>query len=207
MTQPPDFDELVGFDVEAGERDRLRRVHALLVEAGPPAEVPPELEAGPTLAMTLGRARTARRGTRRVMLLAAAIVVLALAFLGGYLAGNGGRHGIAAAETMRLVGTKTAPSAFASLQLSPVDASGNWPMRLTVTGLPKLPAHTFYEVYLVRDGKPYAPCGTFIVSSAKRATSVQLNAPYRLRRGDTWIVTKQAPGQPDPGTVMLHPIA
>jgi len=85
----PDFDELVGFDVEGPERERLRRVHDLLVQAGPPAEISPELEAGPALALTLGRRRRPKV-RRTAMLLAAAVAVLALAFLGGYLAGNGG---------------------------------------------------------------------------------------------------------------------
>jgi hypothetical protein len=203
MTMPPDFDELVGLDVEHEERDRLRRVHALLLEAGPPAELPPSLEAGPTLAMTMTRRRPAGHVKRRMLLLAATIAVIALAFFGGYLAGNSG--GIASAKSLRLAGTPAAPAAFASLRVEPADAAGNWPMQLAVTGLPKLPPHAVYEVYLVRNGKPYAPCGTFIVAGAGSATSVTLNAPYRLRHGDTWIVTRVLHGQHEPGTVVLTP--
>jgi hypothetical protein len=203
MTRPPDFDELVGLDVEQDERERLLRVHALLVEAGPPPELSPELEAGPTLALTMGRRRQPRLVQRRVMLLAAAIAVLALAFFGGYLAGNG--HGVTAWKTLQLAGTRNAPSASASLQVEPVDAAGNWPMQLAVTGLPRLPAHSFYEVYLVRNGKPYAPCGTFVVSGGDAATTVSLNAPYRLHHGDSWIVTRVLRGQHEPGTVVLSP--
>ena len=59
MTRPPDFDTLIGQEVAADERERLRRVHELLVTAGPPAELSPELEAGPTLAMTLAQSLTA----------------------------------------------------------------------------------------------------------------------------------------------------
>ncbi|HSX21195.1 MAG TPA: hypothetical protein VLE97_00290, partial [Gaiellaceae bacterium] len=92
MTRTPDFDELVGFDVEHDERERLQRVHALLLEAGPPAELPPELEAGPTLALTLARGRKKRPAGRRPLLIAAAICILALAFVGGYVAGNGGSN-------------------------------------------------------------------------------------------------------------------
>ncbi len=55
MTRGPDFDDLVGTDVEQAERERLRRVHDLLLEAGPPPELSPEIELGPTLAMTLSR--------------------------------------------------------------------------------------------------------------------------------------------------------
>ena len=67
-------------------------MHDLLVAAGPPAELAPELERGPTLAMTLGGARP-RHVARRIALLAAALVVLALAFLGGFVAGNSGDGG------------------------------------------------------------------------------------------------------------------
>ena len=206
MTRKPDFDELVGFDVEEGERERLRRVHELLLEAGPPPELSPELEAGPTLAMTLGRNRGQHHVSRRLMLLAAAIAVLALAFLGGYLAGNRG-GGLASAQTLRLAGTSVAPSALASLKIEPVDEAGNWPMRLNVTGLPKLPTHGYYAVFLVRNGKIYAPCGTFVVAGATHGTSVQLNAPYRLQHGDTWVVTRQLPGHHEPGPIVLRPVA
>ena len=203
MTLPPDFDQLVGADVEAAERARLQRVHALLVQAGPPAELSPELEA-PALGLTLGRRSGARPMRRGVLLLAAAISILALAFVGGYIAGNGGGSGAASGKLLKLTGTPAAPSALASLQLEPVDTAGNWPMRLTVTGLPKLHGRSYYEVFLVRDGKPYAPCGGFKVASG-RATTVDLNAPYRLKHGDTWVVTLQVPDTRRPGTVVMKP--
>jgi hypothetical protein len=203
MTLPPDFDQLIGADVEGAERARLQRVHALLVQAGPPAELSPELEAGPSLRLTLVRRRRSVR--RPVLLLAAAIVILALAFLGGYLTGNGGGGGTASAELLKLGGTQAAPHALASLQIKPVDSAGNWPMRLSVTGLPKLSHGWYYEVFLERAGKPYAPCGVFQVAS-DRAITVDLNAPYRLKHGDSWVVTKQAPKSERPGLVVLRPV-
>ena len=205
MTREPDFDELVGPDVEPGERERLRRVHELLLQAGPPPELSPEIESGPTLAMTLGRRRPGQI-RRRVLLLAAAIVVVALAFLGGYLAGNRG-GGLASAKTLRLAGTTLDPSALASLRIEPVDEAGNWPMQLDVTGLPKMPPHGYYAVFLVRNGKIYAPCGTFVVAGTDRGTSVHLNAPYEIQAGDSWVVTKQMPGHAEPGPVVLRPAA
>src|SRR4051794_41943180 len=39
----PDFEDLVGTDLEPEERDRLRRAHDLLIAAGPPPELPPAL--------------------------------------------------------------------------------------------------------------------------------------------------------------------
>ena len=47
MTRYPDFDDLIGGDVPAEERERLRRAHELLVEAGPPPELSPEMESVP----------------------------------------------------------------------------------------------------------------------------------------------------------------
>jgi hypothetical protein len=35
---------------------------------------------------------------------------------------------------------------------------------------------------------------------------VQLNAPYRLRQGDSWVVTKQLPGVRKAGAVVLKPV-
>jgi hypothetical protein len=201
VTRVPDFDQLVGSDVEGAERDRLRHVHELLVQAGPPAELSPETEAGPTFGMTL--ARRPRRPRRSVMLLAAAVAIIALAFLGGYIAGNGGGSA-ASGHVLKLAGTAVAPDALASLEIEPKDAAGNWPMKLTVTGLPTLHGRAYYEVFLVRAGKPYAPCGAFKVA-ADRGITVQLNAPYRLKHGDTWVITRQTPDSREPGTVVLRP--
>ncbi len=206
MNRPPDFDELVGSELDLDDHERLRRVHDLLVAAGPPPELPPHLERGPTLAMTLGRA-AGPRVKRRVMLLAAALVVVVLAFLVGYVSGNGGGTGLASGEVLNLAGTPAAPSALASLRIQPVDEAGNWPMRLSATGLPRLPARSYYEVYLVRDGKPYLPCGTFVASGISHGVSVSLNAPYHLEPGDSWVVTRQLWGHSGVGPVVLQPTA
>lgn len=203
MTRTLNFDELIGPDVEPAERERLRTVHHLLLQAGPPAELSPEIEAGPTLAMTLQR--RPRRAGHRVALLAAALALVTIAFLGGYITGNGKGDGLSAGHTLSLVGTKAAPGALASLRIQPVDAAGNWPMQISVTGLPKLPARGYYMVYLMRNGKPYAPCGTFVVAGRKHGASVWLNAPYDVRQGDTWVVTKQLPGHHVAGPIVLRP--
>ena len=202
MSRGPDFDELVG-DVEGAERRRLHDVHELLVAAGPPPELPPHLEEGPTLGMTLGGRSRERRAKRRVALLAAAIVVLLVAFLAGYITGNDKTAG---GRLLRLQGTAAAPGAQASLRIEDVDRAGNWPMELAALGLPKLPGRGYYEVFLVRTGNAWAPCGSFLVRSAKEGVDVRLNAPYRLRAGDTWVVTRQKAGDRTRGTVVLRPL-
>jgi hypothetical protein len=201
----PEFEELVGEEGAPAERERLRNVHDLLVAAGPPPELTPQLEAGPTLGMTLG-ARTRRRMQRRVALLAAAIIILLLAFLAGYISGNGNDNSISSARILKLQGTALAPDALASLKIDPVDPSGNWGMRLSAVGLPKLPQGGYYEVFLTRDSKIWAPCGSFVVRDRKTGVSVPLNAPYRLEPGDSWVVTRQEPGQHTPGAVILRPL-
>ena len=202
MTRTPDFDELVGTDLAVEERERLEHVHDLLVLAGPPAELAPELEGGPTLAMTLGGPRN-RHVMRRVALLAAAVMVTLLVFLGGYVTGNRGGGGFSGGHTLKLVGTAQAPKALASLHVADADTAGNLPMTLSATGLPKLPEHGYYEVFVTRNGKVWAPCGTFRVEGSSSAVSVNLNAPYDLRRGDGWVVTKQLPGRHQVGPVVL----
>jgi len=200
----PRFEDIVDEELSPGERERLEHVHDLLVAAGPPAELPPHLERGPTLAMSLTGKK--RSGQRRVALLAAAIAVLAIVFVAGFAAGNSG-HGLTGTHELKLVGTHQAAGALASLVIQNSDEAGNWPMTLSVTGLPKLPEHGYYEVYLTRNGKPFAPCGVFIVAGKDGAVSVHLNAPYHVRAGDSWVVTKQLPGNDRVGPVVLHPLA
>jgi hypothetical protein len=201
VTNDPNFDELVGDDVDGAERDRLRRVHDLLVAAGPPPELSPELEGGPDMLVTY---RRRRRGTvwRRPLVLAAAAVVIAAAFLGGYMSGSGSKRSddFATARTLRLHGTPAAPNALASISIGKRDAGGNWPMRIVADGLPPLPKHGYYLVFLTRGGKPVAPCGSFIVHKGQGAA--YLNAPYKLK-GVGWVVTIQQPGDRKPGRVVL----
>lgn len=205
MTPGPNFDELIGQDVPSAERERLRHVHELLLEAGPPPELSPEIEAGPTLAMTLGRQKRERHVRGRVSMLLAAAVAVTVVFIGGYITGNTRTGGNAPTTVMKLTGTAAAPGALASLRIEHADPAGNWPMELSVTGLPKLPDRAYYVVVLVRDGKPWAPCGTFVVSGPTDGTSVRLNAPYELEKGDTWWVMKQMPGNAQPGPAVLTP--
>jgi hypothetical protein len=203
MSPRSDFDELVGGDLTPAERARLRGVHDLLVQAGPPPELAPHMEAGPTLAMTLARRPRRRVVTRKVALLAAALCALGVAFLFGYLAANSGDE-LSRSRTLRLAGTSAAPDALASLRVYPSDTAGNWPMTIAGTGLPRLGPQGYYEVFLVRGGE-YEPCGAFVVKNASTPIDVTLNVPYRLREGDRWIVTRQQRGERKLGPVVLRP--
>lgn len=206
MNREPNFDDLIDAEITGPERERLHNVHDMLLRAGPPPELPPELEAGPNLQMTMARRRRHEKG-RGMVLLAAALVGV-LVFIGGYAIGNGRKAGGSEktpVTTLALKGTAAAPNAQASLEVwHPND--GNWPMTLYVVGLGKLPPRRYYEVYVVRGGRILGSCGTFLVKQAKNPVMVTLNAPYPLQKGDTWVVTRQSPGGAEPGTTVLKPV-
>ena len=61
-------------------------------------------------------------------------------------------------------------------------------------------------LYLVRNGKPWGACGTFVVSNASGSLTLKLNAPYSLEPGDSWIVTR-APFGGEPGKTVLRPVS
>ena len=199
MTRPPEFEDLIDAEVEPGERDRLRRGHELLVTAGPPPELSPELEAGPDLRVTY-RYRKRPGYARRAALLAAAAIIVLLAFLGGYISGNHSKPqpAVATARVIAMHGTAAAPDVRASIRLAAADEGGNWPMTLIATGLPKLRAGEYYLLLLTRKGEPALPCGGFLPHNGP----IYLNAPYRLKRTDGWVITRQSPGSSFPGPVL-----
>jgi hypothetical protein len=81
-----------------------------------------------------------------------------------------------------------------SLAIFEQDDAGNWPMELIVRDLPALPEGRTYELWLTKNGELAAPCGTFVVQGAK--TVVPLNAPYRLRQFDEWVVVQTGSSEP-----------
>jgi Anti-sigma-K factor rskA, C-terminal len=207
VNREPSLDDLIGDDTTGAERQRLQHVHELLLEAGPPPELSAELEAGPTLAMTLGKQRRATKP--RAMLLLAAALAVAVVFLAGYSVrgSGGGKSARTPVITQALKGTSTVSQAQGTVEVWDSKDGNNWPMTLTVVGLPKLPEHTYYEVYLVRNGKPWGSCGTFRVGgSSEQPVTVTLTAPYTLHKGDSWVVTRPGPGGAEPGQTVLRPV-
>jgi len=178
---PPSFDDLVGNDLSPAERERLQSVHDLLVQAGAPPELPPALAAPP--AVEAARVIPFPRRYRFTAIAAAAAVAVVL-FGAGYLIGGSG----SSPAVLRTVEMRGANGVTASLVVFAKDEAGNWPMELTVSGLEPLPAGKTYELWLTRRGKLADPCGTFAV--ARGTTEVPLNAPYRLRDYDGWVVVR-----------------
>jgi hypothetical protein len=185
----PDFRELVGDDVSGAERERLHRVHELLVTAGPPPDLPPALERVPAPGGTTGFLPRRRRGAW----LALAAALAAAAFGAGYfVADRGEESGTQAIETdfvLRLRGTQAAPGAVASLVVGKPDDDGNWPMELTVRNLTPLGDDERYELFLTRRGGLGPSCGTFFVHSDKAIA--YLNAPYKLKQFDGWVIVRE----------------
>jgi hypothetical protein len=199
--RPPDFDQLAGGDLTAEESARLRRAHDLLLAAGPVPELPPGLEE-PSLGERAAPLDEnvyqllPRRRAGAALALAAAIALVA--FVGGYIAGF--RHdGFAAQYSVPMHSTNGA-AASGKVKIGTRDSHGNWPLRLEVSGLPKL-KDGYYEMYLTR-GTHRWTCGTF-AGDGRETVKVRLTVPYHLSRGDGWIVTKELPGRPAPGPKVL----
>jgi len=202
VNREPSLEDLIGADMSGEERERLRQVHGMLLEAGPPPELSPKLEEGPTLGMTLQRKRALKR---RAMLLLAATLAVVGVFLGGYAVANRGGSGPTPVLSQALKGTALAPQAQGTLEVWDL-RDGNWPMTLSVVGLKQLAPHRYYEVYLLRHGKPWGSCGTFRVEGPSTGVvTVTLTAPYTLKKGDSWVVTEPGAGGTEPGKTVLRP--
>lgn len=199
-----DFDDLVDTnDLTPFEELRLRRVHDLLLAAGPPAELPPGLhEPGAPPTAQIVQFVLPRR--RLAVALIAAATIAAAAFGGGYVFGHGkaAPAAFAAKHVIDMHATGGSSTALAVLKVAPHDSVGNWPMRMTVQGLPEQPQRAdYYELWLTKNGKPSISCGTFRVHG--NATTFNLTIPYNLSKFDGWVVTAETPGAPDPGRVVL----
>jgi hypothetical protein len=205
MSRFPDFDDLVGTETDGAERERMRRVHELLIAAGPPPELSPELEGGPDMLVTYRNRRRSRRWRRSALLAAAVLVLAAAAFSIGYISGNDSKpvaSSFAAKRVVALKPTSEAANAWGQIAIGRRDPGGNWPMKLIASGLPRLSGNDYYAVILTKDGKVKGFCGSFVVDEGR--ASVYLNAPYKLDEGAEWIVTVQHPGERTPGPVVLR---
>jgi hypothetical protein len=196
------FDDLVDREgLGSDEEARLRRVHDLLVQAGPPPDLPPGLERPPTAPAEAELVQFPLLPRRRwTLAVVAAIALVVLAFGGGYLVGHAKTKATTFA-TKRVVPMQGS-NALAVLRVAQKDSAGNWPMQLEINNLPtQHDPRAYYELWLTRDGKPIAPCGTFRVNA--RTTTIRLSVPYDFKSFDGWVVTKQDAGKREPGPVVL----
>lgn len=186
-------------DVEGlspAERERLERVHALLLAAGPPPELTAAIARPPAQVIQF----PVWRRRPLVAALAATVAVAGAAFGGGYVVGND--TGMKATQVVSLRGQA---NQLASLRIGAPDQVGNSPMILTVSGLPKLGAYAYYELFTWRHGKPSYPCGGFRMQSG--TTSVRLTVPYELKPGTKLVVTMVERGKVAwPGRVVMRSV-
>jgi hypothetical protein len=158
----PDFDELVGTDLPVAERERLLRVHQLLLEAGPPPEVVPDTPVVVEADRERGGDRTAGRD-------------------------------VDFDEAM--TGTAAVPGAAATLTVFDLDDAGNWPMEVAVEGLPPAESGQPFEMWLTKDGELAVLCGSFRTNEDGSA-SVPMNAPYKFKEFDGWVVVEEGTTEP-----------
>ena len=197
-----EFDDLVDIEGLGPEEEaRMRRVHDLLVQAGPPMDLPPALDRAPDphqaevvpFPLMPRRRWVATRADR------------------GVARGDRVRRRLPARarevvpvdvrdEARRLM---HGSSALAVIRLGDRDKAGNWPMEFQVTGLARQanPA-AYYELWLTRDGKPVAPCGSFRVNAD--TTTVRLSVPYKSPSFDGWVVTSTAAARSRAGLGRPH---
>jgi hypothetical protein len=175
VSDAPEFRDLIGEDLPPDERARLERVHEMLIAAGPPPELPPELEEAPDgsgAARELEPIGLPRRRVGAALALAAAIALIA--FVGGYLAGHVRTNdNFESVRTIALANDQ----AQATVRFGPRDANGNTPMLLKVEGLRKLPAEDYYTLYMTKGGKPIVVCGSFNVRGP-RSTTLRFPVAY-----------------------------
>jgi hypothetical protein len=176
-----ELDDLVA-GLPPAEQERLRRVHELLLASDAPPELSPELEESPERPTNVYPLFPRRRAAAALL---AAAAVAAAAFGIGFLVGDD-----EPAAPERIVGMAPPAGlsdARASLAIFSVDEAGNWPMKLTVRGL-RGGANVSYELWLTKKGKLVDSCGAFRIAGDK--TIVPLNAPYKLKAYDGWVIVR-----------------
>ena len=175
MSDAPKFQDLVGEGLPPTEHERLERVHEMLIAAGPPPELPPELEEVPDGRGNVHELEPSGLPRRRIgAALALAAAIALLAFVGGYLAGY--KHTGNSFESVRSVAL-TNNQAQAVVRFGPRDANGNTPMQLKVEGLKKLAGGDYYTLYMTKGGKPVVVCGSFNVRGP-RSTTLRFPVAY-----------------------------
>lgn len=188
MKEPPDLRDLVGDDLPPEELARLERVDALLRSVPPPPPEPPQSLARKVRNLPLAAPLWTRRRLAGALALAACLAALFFG-IGTWTDGDG----FDARTTVALEATANASGASGLISVGPRDAeSGNWSLEVKVSGLPRLPAGSYYVLWLAKDGQWAGTCGTFNVGEG--TTTVRMSASYRLTSYDEWVITAWRPG-------------
>ncbi|MGL6278859.1 MAG: RNA polymerase sigma factor [Gaiella sp.] len=167
-------------DDEAHTERALRALR----DAGPPPELPPTLHDAPDPGAGSGVRRY------RFTAVATAIVLGVVLFAVGYVLGGGSTPEQPVA-TATLAGAGAAGGAVTVLAR---DAGGNWPVELTVRGLPSLKVGDAYELLARTPAGSDDVVGRFRTAGA-RETTLGFSTPADVGRSATWIVVRA--GAPD----------
>lgn len=185
-----DLRDLLGEDLTPEERAELERVDRLLHSVPPPpAEVPG------SLTRAVERMATERRAWSAPRLAAAAALAAALGALffgvGRWTSSGGSEY--RAEVPMRA--TSSAPAAGGLIKIAERDeTTGNWELQLRVSGLPRLSGGDYYVLWLAKNGKYAATCGTFNVGEG--TTTVDMTVSYQLKEYDAWVISRHEEGSP-----------
>jgi Anti-sigma-K factor rskA len=194
----------------AEEIAELEHLPALLAEASPPVEVPPDLEARTfariedearrgTPAQGAGRAAPTRRvGTslQRVLAVAAGFLLLAgaVALVADFVGSAGGDGG----TTIRLISASgTRATGEAKVRKTPQGSA----VALRVEGLPRAPAGSYYECWFVGEGDTLAKpnrvsAGTFEVPDSGAHTVEMTSAANAARFPKMGVTVEPDDGNP-----------
>jgi hypothetical protein len=181
-------------DLSADEQERLRRVHDLLVEAGPPPELPASLRRTPTPEQPFSL-------QRRAVAIALAAAIAVVAFGAGFFARDEG-DGFEPVRTVAMRGVGSAADAAATIEVGERDSAGNYAVLLHVKGLRPVGPEGYYELLLTQDGEPIASCGTFKVETEE--TSVPMTVGYEIDRFEDWVVTAHPQRHLDDPAIVLR---
>ena len=177
-----DFRDLVGDDLSQEERAKLERVDRLLRSVpAPPSEVPGSLDRAVD---RIGTERGQWTPWRLVAAVTLAVTLAALFFGVGRWTTGGEPHYRA---SIQMTPAASNPRASALIKLGDRDANGNWKLKLQVDGLPELSGDGYYVLWLAKDGKYAATCGTF---KARGDTTIDMTVSYRLSEYDAWVISE-----------------
>jgi hypothetical protein len=186
-------------DLAPAERRRLHDVHDMLLVAGPPPELTAALRhpPAPRPARVFSLPNVGRRRAAAALI---AAVIAVLAFGGGFLLGTQSES----TDVVRVVPMRGVQvNAVGSVRVGEEEPGGNWPLELTVKGLPKQEGERdYYELFVWRRGKPSYPCGGFKMHAG--LTTVRFTVPYELRESTELVVTAIEPDNVRwPGRVVM----
>jgi len=177
-----DFRDLVGDDLSQEERAKLERVDRLLrTVPAPPSDVPGSLDRAVN---RIGTERGQWTPWRLVAAVTLAVTLAALFFGVGRWTTGGEPHYRA---SIQMTPAASNPRASALIKLGDRDANGNWKLKLQVDGLPELSGDGYYVLWLAKDGKYAATCGTF---KARGDTTIDMTVSYRLSEYDAWVISE-----------------